>query len=218
MGSHDMSGTPRFPIGRSPSWVGIRERGTLRLIHPSCGSPISSKTLELGGLEKLLVNFVRNADRSRFALRVVTLGTRGRLASEVEALGSTVDALNTPSGLIARARSIISLARKFRRDRIDVVHTHSEGPLLYGSTAARLAGVKRVIHTRHHGPDLGNSRRAITAMAFATRWVDRVACVSDAGARRACSRELRRRRSSPSGTGSTLIASPIVDPTHRVPP
>jgi glycosyltransferase involved in cell wall biosynthesis len=152
------------------------ERSVVRVAH-------LVEALEVGGLEKLLVDFVRNADRSRFDLRVVTLGARGRLAAEVEALGSSVDALNTPPGLFARARSIVSLARRFRRDRIDVVHTHSEGPLLYGSTAARLAGVKRVIHTRHHGPDLGNSRRAIAAMALATRWVDRVACVSDAGAR-----------------------------------
>ena len=76
------------------------------------------------------------------------------------------------------------MARFFRRERVDVVHTHSEGPLLYGVPAARLAGVRRLIHTRHHGPDLGNnSRRAMRAVALVSRWVDRVVCVADDGAR-----------------------------------
>jgi glycosyltransferase involved in cell wall biosynthesis len=68
---------------------------------------------------------------------------------------------------------------------VDVVHTHSEGPLLYGAAAARLARVPRVIHTRHHGPDLGNARHVLAMLTFATRWVDRVACVADDGARHA---------------------------------
>lgn len=141
------------------------------------------ESLEMGGLEKLLVEFARHADRSRFDLRFVTLGERGYLADEIEALGWPVDALGRPSGL--RPRAVFELARLFQREWVDVVHTHSEGPLLYGAPAARLAGVGRLIHTRHHGPDLGNnSSRARKAVALVgRRWVDRFVCVADDGAR-----------------------------------
>lgn len=141
-----------------------------------------SESLETGGLEKLLVEFARHADRARFDLRFLTLGGPGHLTAEIEALGWPVHALGMPTGL--RPRAVLALARRFRRDRVDVVHTHSEGPLIYAVPAARLAGVRRVIHTRHHGPDLGNnSPRARRAVALLARWVDRVVCVADAGAR-----------------------------------
>lgn len=141
------------------------------------------ESLDLGGLEKLIVEFVRHADGARFEARVVTLGQRGDLADEVERLGCPVHALNLPGGL--RPRAVWTCAAWCRRERIDVVHTHSEGPLLYAAPGARLAGVRRVVHTRHHGPDLGNSRAALAGMALVARGVDRVVCVADAGARHA---------------------------------
>lgn len=143
------------------------------------------ETLDLGGLEKLVVEFARHCDRARFAPLVVTIGRRGLLADEVEALDCPVIALDHPPGLRARVWSIARMGRIFRREQVGVVHTHSEGPLLFGAPSARLAQVPRVVHTRHHGPDLGSSRRALAGMAWASRWVDRVACVADDGARRA---------------------------------
>jgi glycosyltransferase involved in cell wall biosynthesis len=141
------------------------------------------EALEVGGLEKLIVELARHTDRARFAACVMTLGERGRLADEVESLGWPVYPLHARPGL--KPRAVLRLAGLFRREAVDVVHTHSEGPLLYGTAAARLARVGRVIHTRHHGPDLGNPRHIMTLMALAARWVDRVACVADDGARHA---------------------------------
>ncbi len=141
-----------------------------------------AESLEMGGLEKLLVEFARHADRTRFELRFVTLGERGYLADEIESLGWPVHALGMLPGL--KPRAVLRLARLFRRERVGVVHTHSEGPLLYATPAARLAGVRGLIHTRHHGPDLGNnSTRARRAVAIVSRWVDRMVCVADDGAR-----------------------------------
>src|SRR6185295_7074163 len=48
--------------------------------------------LETGGMERLLVDFARHADRRRFDLRFVALGSRGRLADEIEAAGCPVTA------------------------------------------------------------------------------------------------------------------------------
>lgn len=60
-------------------------------------------------------------------------------------------------GLVGR------LVQLFRRLRPDAVHTHHIGPLLYAGTAARIAGVKRRIHTEHDAWHLSDPRRRLVA-------------------------------------------------------
>ena len=132
--------------------------------------------LETGGLERLLVEFARCADRSRFAPEVVCMGGRGPLAGEIERLGIRVTALDLPGGV--RPGAIIRLASHFRRERIDVVHTHNTKPLLYAGPAARLAGVGALIHTRH-GQRHGSTARQNALFRLAARCADRVVCVSE---------------------------------------
>ena len=144
----------------------------LRVAHIADG-------FEMGGLEKLLVEFARHADRAEHALRFVALGSRGCLAEEIEAAGWPVEALELPLG--RRPRLVLRLARLFRRARINVVHTHSSGPLIYAVPAARLAGVRAIVHTRHHGQDPHSSARAVAACRVLSRWIDRVVCVSNDG-------------------------------------
>jgi glycosyltransferase involved in cell wall biosynthesis len=50
------------------------------------------------------------------------------------------------------ARALIDLAALMRRERYDVVHTHSSKAGLLGRLAARLAGVSVVVHTIHGFP------------------------------------------------------------------
>src|SRR3954454_12518675 len=80
--------------------------------------------LNVGGLEKLLVECARHADRGRFDLQFVSLTTRGTLADELERLGWPVTALEEPGGL--QPGLVLRLAQLFRRERVDVVHTHDE--------------------------------------------------------------------------------------------
>ena len=102
----------------------------------------------MGGQEKLLVEFARHADRRCFDVRVISLGGRDELADEIEALGVPVTALDQPTGL--HPRLILRLVRLFRLWGVDVVHTHDNRPHLYATPAAVLAGVPRIIHTRHY--------------------------------------------------------------------
>jgi glycosyltransferase involved in cell wall biosynthesis len=141
--------------------------------------------LAVGGMEKLLVEFARHADRSRFELSFVSLGDRGAVADEIEALGYPVVAMGEPSGF--RPGIILALSNIFRRGRVDVVHTHNGRPLMYGAPAARVAGVRASIHTRH-GQQHGASQRELARFRMATRLVDRVVCVSADAMRLAGSR------------------------------
>jgi glycosyltransferase involved in cell wall biosynthesis len=141
--------------------------------------------LDVGGQEKLLVEFARHADRRRFALHFVSLAGHGPLASDLEALGWPVTALDAPRGL--RPSLVLRLARHFRR--ADVVHTHNDRPLIYAAPAARLARVRRVVHTRH-GRGVGISRRQRLLANLAARMSDRYVCVSTDCARLAIAQGL----------------------------
>lgn len=54
---------------------------------------------------------------------------------------------------------ILELNKLFRKLKTDIVHTHHIGPLLYAGLAARLAGVKKLIHTEHDAWHLDDQRR-----------------------------------------------------------
>ena len=148
----------------------------LRVAHVTLG-------LDVGGQEKLLVEFARCADRRRFDLCFVSLGGRGVLAGDLEAYGWSVEALGEPFGF--RPGLVLRLARLFRERRIDVVHTHDERPHVYGAVAARLAGVRRVVHTRHHGMAFRLTRRQAGLVRLASQFTDRFVCVSADSARQA---------------------------------
>lgn len=129
----------------------------------------------MGGQEKLLVEFARHADRDRFDLRFVSLSGPGELARQIEDLGWPVDSLHAAAGL--KPLLLWRLARLFRRHGADVIHSHNNRPLVYGSVAARLAGVGRFIHTRH-GQSFGATPRQIRLVGLAARYVDAFVCVS----------------------------------------
>jgi glycosyltransferase involved in cell wall biosynthesis len=137
--------------------------------------------LAVGGQEKLLVEFARHADRTRFDLHVISLTTRGRLAGEIETCGWRVTCLEEPPGV--RPGMILRLARLFRKHRFGVVHTHDDKPLLYAAAAARLAGVPRVYHTQHHGTTRPLRLRQAAALKVAAGVTAAFICVSEDSAR-----------------------------------
>jgi len=141
----------------------------VRVAHVSFG-------LDVGGQEKLLVEFARQADPGRFDLRFISIGSRGVLAGEIEALGWPVTALGIPSGL--HPSLIVRLARSFRRWRPDVVHTHDQRALFYAGPAAWLTRVPMIVHTRH-GRDVGATPRQTIILQYLSRLVDRFVCVSE---------------------------------------
>jgi glycosyltransferase involved in cell wall biosynthesis len=151
-------------------------RRPLRVAHITLG-------LDVGGQEKLLAEFARQTDRSRFQLFFVALTTRGRLAEEIEAEGWPVVALGGKPGF--RPRLSWSIAKQLQHWRIDVVHTHDIKPLIYGAAAARMTGARRVIHTRHFAKLPTLSSRQNWLGQLASRMTDDYVCVSEESRRAA---------------------------------
>jgi glycosyltransferase involved in cell wall biosynthesis/O-antigen/teichoic acid export membrane protein len=145
-----------------------------RIAHVTLG-------LETGGQEKLLVEFARHADRQHFDLVFLSLTSRGQLAADIEEQGWPVAVLGKPLGF--RPRFVFDLVPWLRRSRIDAVHTHDATPLIYGALAARLAGVPRVIHTRHFARLPIITRRQAFLGRLAARLTDAFVCVSEDSAR-----------------------------------
>jgi glycosyltransferase involved in cell wall biosynthesis len=146
-----------------------RNERRLRVVHVA-------QQLQIGGMEKLLVEFARHANRDQFELQFLSLSGRGGVAEEIAACGWPVTALEKPPGL--HPSLVLRLAQFFRRARIDVVHTHNTKPHLYGAAAACLAGVPAIIQTRH-GQPYRSSRRKLAAFRVAALVTNRVVCVSE---------------------------------------
>ncbi|MGI6415821.1 MAG: glycosyltransferase [Thermoguttaceae bacterium] len=140
-----------------------------RVAHVSLGHNV-------GGMEKLLVEFARHADRGRFQLDFISLQSRGKLAPEIEAGGWNTHALEKRPGL--RPGIIWKLAWLLRGLQADVVHTHNTVAFFYGLPAARLARVRRVIHTRH-GQRGGAPNRQTVAFRWLSRFADKMVSVSE---------------------------------------
>ena len=163
---HGVGNTEGVGMSVSPS--------RLRVAHVTQG-------LEVGGQERLLVEMARHRDRNRFEWIVVVLGGRGPLAEALEAANVRVLFLDAPTGL--RPGLCRRLARWLHQERIDVIHTHDDRPLIYGMPAAWWAGIGRRIHTHHHGrvPQIG--RRQLWLIRLAARFATRFVCVSHDSAR-----------------------------------
>ncbi len=103
--------------------------------------------LDCGGLERVVLDLVREGQRLGQQVAVFCLERPGDLAAQVEALGALLHCFHKPPGL---QLSIISqLKNIFRKQRPDVVHCHQVGALIYAGRAARRAGVPLVVHTEH---------------------------------------------------------------------
>lgn len=104
-------------------------------------------SLQIGGLEELVLNLVRKMDRSRYQLSVIVLREDGPLSLEMEKLGITVHRLHGQEGFSAAL--IRKLAALLRTHHVDAVHTHDLGPFIYGGLASLRNFNRNVFHTEH---------------------------------------------------------------------
>ncbi|HET6575603.1 MAG TPA: glycosyltransferase family 4 protein [Fimbriiglobus sp.] len=140
-------------------------------------------SLDVGGLERLVIGLVRNARRQGHRVSVVCIERPGRLAAEAEAAGAVVVSLDKPHGrhpeYVDRAASVLSDLRP------DVIHTHQIGAAWFLGRAARRLGPPRapVLHTEHGNVFAERSGwwptlKARLIIHTAARAVDRYCCVS----------------------------------------
>ncbi len=102
-----------------------------------------------GGAERMVAALAGAFERAGCpSVAVLPVQGEGWLAKQLEGTNVVIDhvALGGP----ASPRVVLALARLFRRHRIDVVHSHEFTMGVFGSAAARLAGIPHFI-TMHGG-------------------------------------------------------------------
>lgn len=132
-------------------------------------------SLDLGGLERLVVDLVREGRRQGQRVAIVCLERPGTLADEAERAGAKVLCMGKPPGLCPRI--VKSLVRVFRELKPDVIHTHQIGALVYAGPAARGACRPVVVHTEH-GKHYAARRRTRWLGRLASHYAQRFFCVS----------------------------------------
>ncbi|MBU2501072.1 glycosyltransferase, partial [bacterium] len=108
-------------------------------------------SLQTGGAEKMVVNFLQAADKTRFRHTVLCLSHAGEMAPEVEACGVEVKVHRMRFRRFWR--DIEALASWFRQENVAVVHSH----MYYATVWARVAGLRAgvpVLVTTEHGKEL----------------------------------------------------------------
>ena len=108
--------------------------------------------LEPGGAENLLLNICRGLDKEKFNLIVGYISGPGTLANQIRRTGVRVVDL-THRGKIDLFL-LFRLIFLMRKKRVKIVHTHLVHASIVGRVAAKLAGVKILVTTRHYAYDL----------------------------------------------------------------
>jgi glycosyltransferase involved in cell wall biosynthesis len=134
-------------------------------------------SLDVGGLERNIVNQVREGHKLGQEVSVVCLERPGTLAAQVEALGGSVTCLHKRPGL--RPELIGQMRHTLRRLRPHVAHTHQIASLLYTGLAARGAGVPLVVHTEHGKERYADRLRTRLLGRLAGRYAARFFCLSE---------------------------------------
>jgi glycosyltransferase involved in cell wall biosynthesis len=108
--------------------------------------------LELGGAQQQLLELIRRLDKNRFRPFLLT-GQDGLLVSEAASIeGLSLKRSCWLKRQICFFEDIIAFFEIYlfiKKHRIAIVHTHSSKAGILGRYAARLAGVKAIVHTIH---------------------------------------------------------------------
>ena len=133
--------------------------------------------LAIGGLQQVVLNLCRNIDREAFDVSVLCLRAVGPLSKEIEKLGIKVISLPNQANRTDYF-SFLKVAKIFRKERTQVIHTHNTQPLLDGTMGALLSGVRRVVHT-DHARQFPDKRRYMFMEWLMSQFVYKMVGVSD---------------------------------------
>ena len=135
-------------------------------------------SLDIGGLESVVVNLMKKHDRSKFKPAVCCLLGKGALGSIIENLGVDVIELQKRRGI--DYLTVYKLATILRKRKILILHTHNINPHIHGSLAGEIAGVPININTKH-GAEIPFRRRISRVFwdKVIVRSTDRIVAVSE---------------------------------------
>lgn len=133
--------------------------------------------LRIGGLQRVVVNICRSINRHKFDVSVLCLRDLGEYAADIEKMGIAVHLLDHNKKSGPDYFAFLKVAEVLRRERVDVIHTHNTQPFIDGTIAARMSGVRTIIHT-DHGRVFPDKKRYMFAEWIMSHFVDKIVGVS----------------------------------------
>lgn len=104
-------------------------------------------SLSSGGAERLVLDLLNNFSLDKFSVELLLFKSRGFFYDEARARGLKVTVLNKKFKL--DIINFFGIYRSIKKISPDIVHTHL-GADVYGSLAAKLAGVRFIVSTEHN--------------------------------------------------------------------
>jgi glycosyltransferase involved in cell wall biosynthesis len=108
-------------------------------------------SLDVGGMERNVLNQVREDGALGQQSSILCLERPGTLAAQAQKLGAEVLSVDKRPGI--RPGVLLRIRSALKAMRPDVVHTHQIGPLFYASLASCGLGIPLIIHTEHGRED-----------------------------------------------------------------
>jgi len=110
-------------------------------------------SFEIGGAEKLLVDFAEHFSDDQISLILVYFKGKGSLLKGTKIEYKTIDLSNNGKFTF---RSIFKLIHIIRKEQVDAIHVHDPQSGLMGRIVAKICQIKPVIATRHITKLVGN--------------------------------------------------------------
>jgi len=132
--------------------------------------------LRIGGAERLFVDLCNALDADKTI--VVLIGDSDLQPNLRSELRRDIEVHNVRVRRLTWAKDVWTLSRLFRDSGCDVVHTHMFWPNLYGSLAARLAGVSAIITSEHGRNEWKRRWHKWVEVNVISRYADVRLCVS----------------------------------------
>jgi glycosyltransferase involved in cell wall biosynthesis len=108
--------------------------------------------LELGGAQLSTLDLIKSLDSNIYNAHLIT-GAEGILMGEALAIPNLkvriIPSLIREISFLRDIRALIGIYSFIKSHKIDIVHTHSSKAGILGRWAAKLAGVKFIVHTIH---------------------------------------------------------------------
>jgi glycosyltransferase involved in cell wall biosynthesis len=135
--------------------------------------------LGIGGAEVVIKHLVHSIDRSKFDVSVCCIKVRGPIGDELARSGVNVVTLADSDEARPTYLTFIKLFRLIRKERIDVVHTHTTDALADAAICRLLIPSLRLIHTFHFGNYPNADRSNLRIERLFARFADKLVAVGD---------------------------------------
>lgn len=137
-----------------------------------------TRSLNVGGLEKLVALFAKRIDPEIFDVSVCCILRKGFFAEELESQGIKIFLVNENVEKNHSRFLFFKLSKILKQEQPDILHTHNTHPLMDGTIAGLMAKTPVIIHT-DHARAFPDKLKYMIAENVLSRFINKMVAVSE---------------------------------------